>query len=317
MNDSFLEDLDLVPAESNARINPQLNNRYITTRKVLSPPLSSNVKTKSDFDQPGLKEDKIISSSSVDVSKVKTNRRSGSQEPRKLSVESKPLSSTPKSDKKKKSQGNEHVIKPVEKQIKTEDLKAKPHDRTVNKLQENKLSSRRRSGSTGNSSRYLESSSKENTRPSTDSSSSRESGSQAELKKDINRRISDGVSSKKSDILEKTDPVMLLNAIKDLISRYTEQESIKILKTMQDLYIHSQANLIKHLMLQTDEVVKELNPHKNSDNIKSLVEENERMREDIFMLRTRNEILQKKINEMALIKEENISLKMKLKELQQ
>ncbi|XP_008202303.1 uncharacterized protein LOC100679491 [Nasonia vitripennis] len=311
MNDSFLEDLDLIPKDTNAPKNPQLNNRYITTRSI-----PSNVRTKNEFDNPEVKQEKIISSSSVP--KTKTTRRSGSQDPSKLTVtEKKPLSSTPKSE--RKSQGEENLIKPVENQIKMDNLKVKPHDvKAVTKLQENKsVKDRRRSGSSTGSSRFLDVSGKENTRPLTDSSSSRESGSQAELKKDFSRRASDGVSRKSSDILEKTDPVMFLNAIKDLVSRYTEQETVKVLRAMQNLHINSQANLIKHLMLQTSELVRELDLHKNSGNVKSLIEENERMREDIFILRARNEVLQKKVDEMALIKEENISLKLKLKELQQ
>lgn len=310
MNDSFLEDLDLIPKNAHATANPnshQINNRHITTRKALSP--STNIFAKNQYDSQAPKHDKIISSSSSNVPKIKVTRRSGSQEPRKSSgQETKPLSSTPKSD--KKNSGNESVMRPVGNQI-------KPDGQAISKVQENQtVKDCRRSGSLGGACKYSDSSSKENTRPSTDSCSSKESGSQAELKKDYNRRISDG-STKKSDILEKTDPVMFLSAVKDLVSRYTEQETVKVLRAMQNLHINSQANLIKHLMMQTSELVRELNLHKSSDNIKALIEENERMREDIFMLRTRNEVLQKKIDETALIREENISLKLKLKELQQ
>jgi hypothetical protein len=306
MNDSFLEELDLVPKDPNLQNNVQLNSRYITTRRVLTSPVN--------IENSEPKHDKIISSSNVP--KIKINRRSGSQEPRKLSgTELKPLSSTPKSDKKSQ---EENLIKPVENQIRIDEVKVKPHDvKTVTKLHDSKLGkNHRRSGSSGGSSRYLDGSSKENTRPLTDSISSRESYSQAELKKDSNRGVSDNLP-KKSDILDKADPVVFLSAIKDLVSRYTEQETVKVLRAMQNLHMNSQTNLIKHLMQQTNELVKELNLYKNFDNVKSLIEENERMREDIFILRARNEVLQKRVDEMSLIKEENISLKLKLKELQE
>ncbi|XP_011494681.1 PREDICTED: uncharacterized protein LOC105359721 [Ceratosolen solmsi marchali] len=307
MNDSFLEDLDLVPKDPNLQSNTQLNNRYITTRKVLSSP--SNVDQNAEP-----KHDKIISSSGVP--KIKSKRLSRSQESCKLSgSELKPLSSTPKSD---KNQGDENLMKPLEYQIRIDDMKMKQQNvKIISKSHESKsVTDHRRSGSSGSSSRYLDTSSKENTRPFTDSSSSKESGSQTEMKKDCNRGVSD-ILTKKSDILDKADPVIFLSAIKDLVSRYTEQETVKVLRAMQNLHINSQANLIKHLMHQTNELVKELNLYKNFDNVKVLIEENEKMREDIFLLRTRNEILQKKVDEMSLIKEENISLKLKIKELQE
>ncbi|XP_058794050.1 uncharacterized protein LOC131665867 [Phymastichus coffea] len=308
MNDSFLEDLDLIPKSSNTPTNQstqQFSNRYITTRKALSP--SRNVSMKNECDNQGTKHDKIISSSSSNVPKLQVSRRSGSQEPRRSSgQEAKPLSSTPKSE--KKNSGNEKLMRPIENQT-------KPDQKAISKVQDNKTTKDRKcSGSSGGSGKYLDS--KENIRPSIDSCSSKENGSHADLKKDSNHRISDG-HVKKSDILEKADPVMFLSAVKDLVSRYTEQETVKVLRAMQNLHINSQANLIKHLMMQTNDLVRELNLHKNFDNIKALVEENERMREDISILRARNEVLQKKIEETALIREENISLKLKLKELQQ
>lgn len=312
MNDSFLADLDLIPKEPNAKSNSHIDNRYITTRKALSPP--TNIPSKNAHGNPDPKQEKIISSSSSNVPKIKSTRRSGSQETRKLSVpEPKPLSSTPKSD--RKSQGDENPMKSVENQIKRDDLKAKPHDvKTTTKMHDagKPPKDNRRSRNSGSSSRYIDASSKENTRPSTDSGSS---GSQSELKKEVPRRISD--NSKKTDIFEKTDPVMLLNAIKELISTYTEQETVKVLRAMQNLHMNSQSNLIKQMMQQTSELTKELNSNKDFGNVKSLIEENERMREDIFILRARNEVLQKRVDEMTLLREENISLKLKLKELQQ
>lgn len=309
MNDSFLEDLDLIPKNSNAKSSTQVSNKYITTRKVLSQ--STNIRSKSE--DSDLKRDKIISSSSSNVSKSKVISRSGSQEPRKSSdSDSKPRSSTPKSDKKK--YGDENCEIPEEKEVKVDESKTK----LSKKLQDVKYTkSHRHSGSPGCSSKCFDSSSsKENTRPSTDgSSSSKEGVTQHEVQKDVKYRRSDTL--KKSVSLESANPIEMLNAIKDLVTKCTEKENMKILKSMQTLHINSQANLIKHLMHLKDDLVKDFNLNKSNDNMKFLIEENEKMREDIFILRSRNEILQKKIDELVLLKEENTSLKMKIKELQQ
>ncbi|KAJ8687308.1 hypothetical protein QAD02_023102 [Eretmocerus hayati] len=298
MNDSFLEDVGIVPESAAPKSNIHMQKRYITTRRVLSPPT---------------KQEKVISSSGPNVPKSKTVRSSASREASKVNEidpDGKPRCSTPITE--RKNLGKD-------------------------------------SSSRHTSNRCSDSSCKENTRPSIESSSSRESGSLGESKKDIFRLTSDS-KSKKSDCLDKTNPVSLLNAIKDLISRYTEQETMKIvkhtdqevtrvlknseqetvkvmnhteeetskiLKAMQDLYINSQSNLIKHLMMQTDELVREMSLHRSSGNMKSVIAENEKIREDNFMLRTQVQVLQKKLDEMSLIKEENMTLKLKLKELQQ
>ncbi|KAL7286396.1 hypothetical protein TKK_0019347 [Trichogramma kaykai] len=312
MNDSFLEDLDLLPKEAKAKSSAQLKNKsFITKRKILSPP-PSNIQIRDELSDASSKQEKIVSSSCINIHKSKMTRRSGSQEPKNLSIpDGKPHSSTPKSDK-KVPQTNENV-KPLENQLEVNEFKAKVQEALPLFKNQEKFSADKSNRRSGSSSRLLEVTSKENSRPSTDSSS-RDSGSMTDTKK--HRKTSEG-ESKKADILPNTDPVMLLSAIKDLVSRYTEQETLKILGSMSNMYISSQANLIKNLMVQTDELVEKLNSNKNNQNVKSLIEENEKMREEIFVLRTRNEVLQKRVNEMACIKEENVMLKMKLKELEE
>lgn len=302
MNDSFLEDLDLIPKNS-SKTNPPVSNKYITTRKVLA---QSNRSKSEDIES---KKEKIISSSTANLPKTKVTRRSASQEPHKPSdADAKPRSSTPKSDKKK------YCDIPEESKIKADE----PTPKTNSKLQDIKSTKEHRySGSPGCSSKCFDSSSsKENTRPSTDGSSlSKESTRQSDLKKDTRYHRSDTV--KKSHCLENTDPIEFLNAIKHLVTKCNAQENLKILKSMQTLHISSQANLIKHLMHLKDDLARDFNLNKNTESIKSLIEENEKMREDIFILRSRNEVLQRKIDELVFLREENTSLKLKLKELQQ
>ena len=341
MNDSFLEDLDLIPKEAKSHSVQAKQRVHITKRKVLSPPPKSIFK--SNIEKDDLKQDKIISSSSSNVPKTNLSRQNRVQEPRRLYQipSAKPLSSTPKSD--KKEQSSSETLKPIENKIESTDSKPKAKECTSPKLKEKKIITNKpriRSGSTG-SLNHVEAA-KENTQPSeyftsNDSSSHQElikSGNNSDSilpSKDHRPRSVNSLSSiesgscnikkdqvsseKKIDILEKSDPVMLLNAIKDIVKGYTENEATKILRAMQDLYINSQANLIKQTMLQTDDLIRELNLKKSNENVQSLIEENERMREDIFILRTRNEVMQKRINELSLIKEENVSLKLKLKEL--
>ncbi|XP_014212789.1 uncharacterized protein LOC106642499 [Copidosoma floridanum] len=311
MNDSFLADLDLVPKDKNSRRSSQLSGKYITTRKGASTPVNNC--SKSEILES--KHDRIISSSSASLTKAK--RYSGCLEPYKLSSpETKPLSSTPKSE--RKNQVDENT-KPVENRIKIDETTRKSNSINLpNKVQDcNSLKGKKRTSksSAGNISKNFDASTKENTRQASNTSSSRDSCSQLDLKNTTVRCTSD--VRKKSDILEKSDPVQLLSAIKDLVSHYTEQEAVKILRATQNLYVNSQSNLIKLLMSQTSEIVSELSINKNSGSISALIEENERMREEIFILRARNEILQTKVNEIILLKDENLSLKLKLKDLEQ
>lgn len=296
MNDSFLEDLELVSKNTNVKTTV-LNNKYITTRQ--SSTLSASNVSKNENNES--KSDRIISSSSTNLTKAKITRRSGSQEQtrKSSSSEARPLCSTPKN---KKNDSDENV-KPVESQV----IKVKAKDDKLTRRSSNGLEC---------IGKYLEVSTKENTRPSIESSIPKYGSSQTSVKK--NKTTSTSSESKKSELLEENvGPVSSLSDIKESINQHTEHETDKILRVMQNLHINSQANLIKHLMAQTSELLNEFSPKINSGNIKTLIEENERMREDIYILQTRNNVLQKKVEELSLLKEENINLKLEIKKLQQ
>lgn len=155
------------------------------------------------------------------------------------------------------------------------------------------------SGSSNNNS--SDASSKENSRP-----SFKEAGSQNPTRE--REKLTDK-SRKSSFKTQDQDPVVLLNAIKELISTYTKQESTKILRAMQELHINSQATLIKNLLNQTDELIKEMHPSKESARMRALIEENELLHQELTALRMRNENLQNKLEELEFLKQENAKLK--------
>jgi len=86
---------------------------------------------------------------------------------------------------------------------------------------------------------------------------------------------------------------------------------------MQELHINSQATLIKNLLYQTDDLVKEMHPSKDSARMKALIEENEQLQQELMALRMRNENLQNKLEELEFLKQENATLKSKYNELTQ
>ncbi|CAL7950490.1 unnamed protein product [Xylocopa violacea] len=211
----------------------------------------------------------------------------------------------------------ETKLKPIENKVNSDDKEQDIKDDTKTKIRESRLrisESRaaakdraRRSGSCKENSQTPDVL-KENSRP---SDGLKEGASQVEAAKD-KTKIYD--TPKKTESKE-IDTVALLNAIKDIVSTCTKQESTKILRAMQDLHLNSQANLIKHLLFQTDDIINEMHPDKDLSRAKGLIEQNKQLQKDIVALQNRNMELQKKLEELEFLKQENVALKMKCKEL--
>ncbi|XP_012142747.1 uncharacterized protein LOC105662715 [Megachile rotundata] len=307
MNDSFLEDLELVSADVKT-VNAYPVDRHVTTRTATSSPLHSaqnkgeNVHHRNEplalEKQQSGKELNVKDCrklSELDTRKHQTKIKVSERKERPVEGKLKPIENRVKSDAK------EHEVK--------DDVKTKLRETRV-KISENKIVGKdrtRRSGSCKENNQMPDASVKENNRP----DYSKESTSQTEVTKEKGKSYD---APKRPDFKE-SDPVAFLNAIKDIVSLCTKQESTKILRAMQELHFNSQANLIKHLLSQTEDIVSEIHPSKDSTRVRSLIEQNERLQEDIAILQKRNEELQKKLEEFEFIKQENIALKLKYKEL--
>lgn len=122
-------------------------------------------------------------------------------------------------------------------------------------------------------------------------------------------------SMKKPYFSEATDVTALINVIKDLISNYTKAEGLKIMHRLGEMHVDLTSEIVKQLFMQTDDLLEELKPTRNVNHLRMLVSENERLKENIMILQMRNEELTRRVQETASIKEENIKLKIKLKEL--
>lgn len=337
MNDSFLEELDLIPKESKktSQKAPQQLDRHVTTRHATSSPLlhfseqdeRDNVRQKEHLMMtvPNAPNIKIIDSKE---SFSKHSKKQSDQNVKKHSVNVKVSEKTEKiADSKGKLVDTKMKVSNNNQQSVSGESKIKPHETKHPKAFENK-DRKRRSGSqketthsTNTSSKEnkrsldvsnnnsSDTSSKENSRP---SDSSKEAGSHNPTKE--REKLID--KSRKSNFkIQDQDPVVLLTAIKELISTYTKQESTKILRAMQELHINSQATLIKNLLNQTDDLVKEMHPSKDSAKMKALIEENEQLQQELMTLRMRNENLQNKLEELEFLRQENATLKLKCSEL--
>lgn len=333
MNDSFLEDLELIPTDP--KTSRSQVERHITTRNATSSPLlqfseqneRDNVirshKIRSTVTVPNMPDIKITSSKNSTKDSKKQSDQNAKKHSTKVKVSEKNEKVEGKVDVKTRMDNNKQ-------QAITRKSKATLQETGYLKVPENKTASKdhnqcsgshkettqslglstnenKCSGSLNN--HCLDISAKENSRPTTDSS--RESGSHNSAKEKERlpnlRKSTFGVQDQ--------DPVALLTAIKELISTYTKQESAKILHAMQELHINSQAALIKNLICQTDDLVNEMHPSKDSARVRTLIEENERLRQELFVLKLRNEDLQSKLEEFEFLKQENAALKLKCNEL--
>ncbi|KYN06383.1 PREDICTED: uncharacterized protein LOC108783066 [Cyphomyrmex costatus] len=335
MNDSFLEELELIPKES-TKTSQQLDRHVTTraTRHATSSPLFHLSEQDERDDIMRQKEHIMITiPSTPDIkiidnkeSSLKNSKKQSDQNVKKHSVKaSEKLEKIP--DSKGKSSDTKIKTNNSNQQSISGEQKIKLHEAKYSKASENK-DHKRRSGSYKETStniflkqnkRSLDSSynnssdtsSKENSRP---SDSSKEAGPYNPIKE--KEKLTD--KSRKSGIkVQDQDPVVLLTAIKELISTYTKQESTKILRAMQELHINSQATLIKNLLNQTDDLIKEMHPSKESVRMKALIDENEQLHQELMALRMRNESLLNKLEELEFLRQENATLKLKYNELTQ
>lgn len=310
MNDSFLEDLELVSADVK-NVNAYPVDRHVTTRTATSSPLqclsqnkgenghhkiehSAHVEKQSTIKELHAKEMKKLSDH--DARKQQIKLRTSDRKEKPMETKLKPIENKVKNDLKEQEIKDDIRMKIRESRVKISESKVSLKDRT------------RRSGSCKENNQTPDSSVKENSRPgdcSKEGTSQVEAGKEKAKSNDTSRKIE----------LKETDPVALLNAIKDIVSICTKQESTKILRAMQELHFNSQANLIKHLLTQTDDIINEMHPSKDSSRVRSLMEQNERLQEDVVILKKRNEELQKKLEDFEYLKQENVTLKLKCKEL--
>ncbi|XP_070150295.1 uncharacterized protein [Polyergus mexicanus] len=329
MNDSFLEDLEPILKQSK-KITQEQVDCYVTTRHATSSPLLefSEQNERDNVARPQKKHSIITVSNIFTDGKdsSKDSKKQSDQNIRKLSVNVKAVEKTEKAvdskgkpaDIKIKIENKQHNI--------NEEQKIKLQEARYLKVPENKIANKdrmRRSGSHKETIHSLNTSSKEN-RHSPDSSNHSFNASSKENNRpsDSSREVSSYLIKEKEKLPNKSkksgfkiqdhDPVGLLTAIKELISMYTKQESTKILRAMEELHINSQATLIKNLLDQTDDVVKEMHSCKDSARMKTLIEENEHLQQELIALRMQNEDQQ---NKLEFLKQENVALKLKCHEL--
>ncbi|RLU20577.1 hypothetical protein DMN91_007188 [Ooceraea biroi] len=339
MNDSFLEELELIPKDSKKTTHQQAD-RHVTTRHATSSPLLNfSEQDRRDDTLRAHKERSIETISNIPDIRIVSTKDPSLKDPKKpfdrnVKKHSVSIKTLEKNEKSVESKG-----KLVDVRVKVDnnkqqnisgDHKIKLQETRHLKVPENKIVNRDRnwrSGSHKENSHLLNTSIKEN-RCSPDSSNNHSS----DVSSKENSRPSDSsretgfVNSKKEKerlpdkvkrsgfTVQEQDPVGLLTAIKELISTYTKQESTKILRAMQELHINSQATLIKNLLNQTNDLIKEVNPGKDSARISFLIEENEQLKQELITLQVRTEDLQNKLEEFESLKQENAALKLKCHE---
>lgn len=339
MNDSFLEELELIPRDSKKASTHQQADRHVTTRHATSSPLLNfSEQDKKDVTEPqkgcservsDISDIKTISTkdSSSDpkkdpkkhldrnVKKVSVNLKTAEKNGRATESKGKLADMKVKVDSNKQQNiSGEHKVKSQEtRYLKVSESKIvnKDLNRRSGSLKENtclihtSIKENRRSPDSSNS-HSSDGSSKENSRP---SNSSKEAGPIHSKKE--REKLSETKVKKSGFTMQDQDPVALLTAIKELISTYTKQESTKILRAMQELHINSQATLIKNLLNQTNDLIKEVNPSTDSVRINGLIEENERLQQELIAVRVRNKDLENKLKELESLKQENAALKLK------
>ncbi|XP_024935534.1 uncharacterized protein LOC107274988 isoform X2 [Cephus cinctus] len=315
-NNSFLEDLDLVSDGLNSGFAVRHIERHVTTRNSRSPTVVA-ISEETEFGHL-LEQQNVTtavtptSSNAKPVSINKVTCRDIKKSSKETNKEVEVKQHTIKIPENKVKRHTENKRKAVENKVQVQDSKSNNQD-VKNKVTEAKLKLKDRG-------RYSDSS-KEQSHGSSDNSSKENNKPDVSKERSLhsdtvkNRsRLSDN-HAKKLEPKEIPEPIGLLNAIKELISTYTKQESTKILRAMQELHINTQANLIKNLLFQTDEIIREMHPSSESIRFKELVEENEKLREDITILQIKVEELQTKVYESEAVKQENVALKIKYKEL--
>lgn len=320
MNDSFLEDLDLIPKEKKKKPQQQ-PDCHITIRNATSSPLprfseqderDNAVQLQKKYPViTNISDGKLIKSK--DVSSKDFDNKQSNQNVKKHSMnikisekvekvgKEKSVDVKVRLDNKQQSTSREHKIKSQE--TRTQSLKV-PENKIVNKSHKRysepqstltSVREKRRSSDSSNS-HSPDVSSKENSRP----NSSKEIGS-----RDLNKAKGNMLDESRRSSFKISDRDLAV--IKELISTHTRNESTRILHAIQEVYVNSQATLIKQLLNQTDDLVEEMHlcTDKKSDRVKKLIEENERLQIEIFGLR----------REIGLLRQENADLKLQCTEL--
>ncbi|KAK0162942.1 hypothetical protein PV327_006668 [Microctonus hyperodae] len=320
MNDSFLEDLELVPVEQKTGSAVNEAEKYITTRRHRQSITTGLCPDRNELESLIREQQKQHKSATVLIKTSSGKKSSDDHSPSKdMYSKRKPVDPKDKIQLELKKVNREHKT-PIKSRINEKKLKV-----TVDKLKplenverpENLKSSlssteeKKRPTSKENS-RLSDGSSKENSRP---SESSVEPITNTEVTKEW-RKISGDNIKKKGEINENhSESVHMLNAIKEIVSSYTKMESNKIMKMMQDHYINSQANFMKQLLILTDDLHQSY-PNKESSRIQTLIQENTRLMENISFLKNRIDELQKICDATEKIRQENIALKLKIHELE-
>ncbi|KAI4498258.1 hypothetical protein M0802_006744, partial [Mischocyttarus mexicanus] len=325
MNDSFLEDLDLLPNDKRSSSGGSPIDRHVTVRHTTttSSPLQ-RISEQDDFEklvmQQQQQQQKTENTSSK-VSKLPQIRESNKKDLSNRDVKNVTEHDTRKQQMVKatktlerKDKGGENKLKSMENKFKS-DVKEKDNKQQQEgkiKTSDNKIiikdSNRRSGGNYKDNTRSVDSSSKENSRP---SDSSKVIIPHMDVTKERGGiggglRGSEG-SAKKSETTTTTkeyDPVVLLNAIKDLISTYTKQESNKLLRAMHELHINSQKTSIRNMLLQTDEITKQIHTEKDSTRMKAVMDENIYLHEELVILQKRYNDLLTKLGHLEFLQAE-------------
>ncbi|XP_072745290.1 uncharacterized protein [Anoplolepis gracilipes] len=295
MNDSFLEELEPILKQSKKTIQEQVDCHVTTRRAATSSPLLefSEQDERDNATRPqkkhsitGEKTEKILDSKGRPAEiKIKIeNKQHNINEEQKVKLQ------------------EARYLKVPENKVKNKDhiRRSGSHKETIHSLNTSGKENRRSLDSSNHS---FDASSKENSRP---PDSVKEGTSIKEKEKVPNKSRKSGFK------IQDQDPVGLLTAIKELISTYTKQESTKILRAMEELHVNSQTTLIKNLLNQTDDLIKEMHSCKDSARLKTLIEENEQLQQELAALRVQNEDQQ---NKLEFLKQENAALKLKCHEL--
>ncbi|XP_014486304.1 PREDICTED: uncharacterized protein LOC106750452 [Dinoponera quadriceps] len=339
MNDSFLEDLGLIPEEPKKTY--QQADCYITTRHATSSPLlkfSEQNERDNNITRPQKVRTTLTVPSMLDV------KITGGKDPSLKDSKKQPDQNIKKHSMKikmpERNEKAENRVRAADVKVKMDnnqqhgvngEARTKLQETRHLKLLENKTASKERNRRSGSHKETTHSTFPKENKRSPDSSnnhssdiSNKESSRPSDSSKEIDPQDSAKEKEKLPASLRKfgcniqdQDPVVLLTAIKELISTYTKQESTKILRTMQELHINSQVTLIKNLLNQTDDLIKEMHPSRDSARVRMLIEENEHLQQELFVLKAQNKDLQSKLEEFEFLKQENAALKLKCDELAQ
>ncbi|XP_046736655.1 uncharacterized protein LOC124405637 [Diprion similis] len=317
-NDSFLEDMDLFSHNRNTYMYEREAERFITKRTSSPCTMPFATVIENDFDQRSSEASNSQKVPATSVTKtLKTTRKSGRQEiggGDGLQPEVSQVGTTTRESKvlqENKLRSKDNKVRSRRSEPKASECQNRSQNELGKSQQDRKSLVKERSRRSG-SCKETDCSSNTSDEQRQPSNLSKQSNAQLETSKDQHRR-SDGVQ--KLDSRDIPESVALLSAIKEIISTYAREEGNKINRVMNELHILSQASLIKNLMFQTDEIRKDLQLGGNMGQLRTLMNENEILKENFALLKIKYEDAQRRLEETERIKEENAALKLKLQEL--